>query len=94
MPEVPDAPYFEIIPDWVCEILSPSNMRVDRTKKVPQYAALGVKNLWLINPRDKTLETFRLEGGKWVVLSQHVEADKVRVEPFEAMEFDLGTLWA
>ncbi len=94
MPDYPDAPFFELVPDWVCEILSPSNMRLDRTKKVPQYASLGVKNLWLINPRDKTLEAFRLEGGRWVVISQHVESDKVRVEPFEAMEFDLGSLWS
>jgi Uma2 family endonuclease len=94
MPEFPDVPFFEMIPDWVCEILSPSNMRLDRTKKVPQYAVLGVKHLWLINPRDKMLEVFRLEGDKWSLLSTYIEADKVRVEPFEAMEFDLGSLWA
>lgn len=93
MPEYPDVPFFEIIPDWVCEILSPSNMRLDRTKKMPQYASLGVKHLWLINPRDKTLEVFQLEAGKWTVLSTHVEEDKVRAEPFEAMEFDLAALW-
>lgn len=93
MPDYPDAPFFELVPDWVCEILSPSNMRLDRTKKVPQYASLGVKHLWLINPRDKTLEVLRLENGKWVHLSMHVEADKVTAEPFQAMEFDLGALW-
>jgi Uma2 family endonuclease len=93
MPEYPDAPFFELVPDWVCEILSPSNMRLDRTKKVPQYASLGVKHLWLINPRDKTLEVLRLENGKWVLLSTHVEADKVTAEPFQSMEFDLGALW-
>lgn len=93
MPEYPDAPFFELVPDWVCEILSPSNMRLDRTKKVPQYASLGVKHLWLINPRDKTLEVLRLESGKWILLSTHVEADKVIAEPFQAMEFDLGALW-
>lgn len=94
MPEYPDVAYFEIVPDWVCEILSPSNMRLDRTKKVPQYASLGVKNLWLINPRDKTLEVLRLENEKWVLLSSHIEADKVTAEPFQAMQFDLGSLWS
>ena len=93
LPSLPVEPFISVVPNWVCEILSPSNMRLDRTKKVPQYAALGVEHLWLINPRDQTLEAFRLEGGKWMVLSQHVETDKVRVEPFEAMEFDLGALW-
>lgn len=93
MPNYPDAPFFELVPDWVCEILSPSNMRLDRTKKVPQYASLGVKHLWLINPSDKTLEVLRLENGKWVLLLTHIEADKVTAEPFQAMEFDLGALW-
>jgi Uma2 family endonuclease len=93
MSEYPDVAYFEIIPDWVCEILSPSNMRLDRTKKVPLYAELGVRHLWLINPRDKMLETFRLEGGKWSLLSTYVEAGKVHAEPFEAIELGLATLW-
>ena len=93
MPEYPDAPFFELIPDWVCEILSPSNMRLDRTKKVPRYASLGVKHLWLINPHDKTLEVLRLENSRWILLSTHIEADKVTAEPFQAMEFDLGALW-
>lgn len=93
MPEFPDSAFFDITPDWVCEILSPSNMRLDRTKKVPLYASFGVKHLWLINPRDKTLEVFRLENSRWTLLSSYAEVDKVRVEPFQDMEFDLGTLW-
>ncbi len=47
-----------------------------------------------IDPRDKTLEAFVLESGKWVLLGSYADADKVRVPPFEAMEFDLGALWS
>lgn len=93
MPEFPDVAFFDLAPDWVCEILSSSNMRLDRTKKVPLYASFGVKHLWLINPRDKTLEVFRLETGRWALLSNYAEVDKVKAEPFQDMEFDLGHLW-
>ncbi len=93
MPKLPEEAHIKIVPDWVCEILSPSNVRLDRVKKVPKYAAFGVGYLWLINPRDKTLEAFRLENSKWVLLSTHADTDKAKIPPFEAMEFDLGSLW-
>jgi Uma2 family endonuclease len=94
MPKIPDGAHFEIIPDWVCEVLSPSNARLDRVKKVPKYAELGVKHLWLVDPIAKTLEVFRLESGRWVLLQTFADNDKVKAEPFESTEMDLSNLWA
>src|SRR6266516_2458818 len=37
MPHLADTPAFELPPDWLCEILSPSTARLDRTKKLPVY---------------------------------------------------------
>jgi len=93
LPKIPDADYFELVPDWVCEVLSPSNARLDRTKKVPKYAEMEVKHLWLIDPLATTLEVFRLENSRWALLQAFSEKDKFRAEPFEAMEFDLSSLW-
>lgn len=93
MVNLPEKHVFTVAPDWVCEVLSPSNMRLDKTEKAPKYASFGVKYLWFINPRDKTLDVLRLEAGKWVLLSSYTEADKVRAEPFQEWEFDLGSLW-
>lgn len=93
MPKLPEKNVFTVTPDWVCEVLSPSNMRLDKTEKAPKYATFGVRYLWFINPRDKTLDVFRLETGKWVLLSSYTEADKVKAEPFQEWEFDLGNLW-
>lgn len=93
MPRIPDVEFFDLVPDWICEVLSPSNARLDRTKKVPKYAEVGVKYLWLIDPIAMTLEVFRLEAGRWVLLQTFSEKDKFRAEPFEAMEFDLSSLW-
>ena len=34
MPQRPDTVYFPLAPDWVCEVLSPSTTRLDRTRKL------------------------------------------------------------
>jgi len=47
---------FELAPDWVCEILSPSTAQVDRTVKMPIYARENITYLWLVDPDLKTLE--------------------------------------
>jgi Uma2 family endonuclease len=93
MPELPDAAAFELAPDWVCETLS-SNPAHDRVKKMPIYAREKVGHVWLVDPRVKTLEAFRLETGRWVLLGTWEGDARVRVEPFDAVELELGALWA
>jgi Uma2 family endonuclease len=80
-------------PDWVCEILSPSTARKDKTGKMPLYAAHGVSHLWLLEPVAKSLDVFRLESGRWSLLASFAEDDPVRAEPFREIEFELGSLW-
>jgi Uma2 family endonuclease len=78
-------------PDWVCEVLSPSTAKTDKTDKMSLYAQHCVPHLWFIDPIAKTLDVFRLEAGRWVVVALFVENDKMRAEPFQ--EVDLETLW-
>lgn len=94
MPEVPDAAAFELAPDWVCEVLSPSTAATDRTGKLPLYARERVRHLWLVDPAARTLEACRLEAGRWLLLGAWRDNAKVRAEPFDAVELELGALWA
>jgi hypothetical protein len=94
MPVVPDAAFITLAPDWVCEVLSPSTERTDRAEKLPLYASVGVGHAWLVHPRRRTLEAFRLHEGKWLTLAVHKDTDRVRIEPFDAIELDLAMLWA
>jgi len=82
-----------ILPDWVCEVLSPSNARWDRTKKFPFYARVGVGWLWVIDPVERTLEVRRSEHGLWIVIATYAEEDRVRAEPFDAIDLPLKRLW-
>lgn len=93
MPRLPDIPYFEIAPDWVCEVLSPSTEARDRTDKLEIYAAAGVAWVWLLNPVVQTLEVFVLVDGQWLLSSSHRGDAKVRARPFEAVELALSDLW-
>ena len=93
IPSIPVEELASVVPDWVCEILSPSTVRIDRLRKMPIFAEHGVGHLWLIDPDARTLEVFRLEGSGWFLASIHGEAEKVRAEPFEAVEIDLGLLF-
>jgi len=93
LPEFPDTPAFSLAPDWACEVVSPSTERLDRAKKMPVYAAAGVPHLWLVNPTARTVEVYRLADGRWLLLATHEGAQRVRAEPFEAVELDLAPLW-
>lgn len=93
LPSLPDRPWLDLAPDWVCEILSPSTERVDRGRKLRTYAEAGVAHAWLVNPLERTLEVLRLRDGAWTIVAVHCDSDRVRIEPFEALELDLERLW-
>jgi Uma2 family endonuclease len=93
MPSIPDEVAATLAPDWVCEVVSPSTGRLDRTRKMPLYAREGVGHLWLVDPIQRTLEVYRLEAGRWVVTAAHGGGEPVRAEPFGAVRLDPSRWW-
>jgi Uma2 family endonuclease len=93
MPVFPDAAWFDLAPDWVCEVVSPSTGRVDRVRKMPKYAANDVRHLWLIEPVLQTLEVFRLDASAWRLVATYGGDEVVRAEPFDAIEIRLESFW-
>jgi Uma2 family endonuclease len=93
MPVFPDAAFFTLAPDWVCEVVSPSTGRLDRSRKMGVYGREGVANLWLVDPLARTLEIYRLEAGRWVVVGIHAGDDVIRTEPFAATALGLTRWW-
>ena len=95
MPEVPfDKAYFDLAPDWACEVLSPSTAATDRDEKMRIYGRELVRNVWLVDPLVRTLEVLRLDGPTYRILGVHRDEARARAEPFDAIELDLATLWA
>jgi Uma2 family endonuclease len=93
MPVFPNVPYFTLTPDWVCEVISPSTGRIDRSRKMRIYAREGVAHLWFVDPLQHTVEVYRLEAGRWVVIVTHAGDESARIEPFEAAEMQLARWW-
>jgi len=93
MPTLPETAWFELAPDWVCEVLSPSTARLDRIDKLPIYARDGVGHAWLVDPDARTLEVMALHEGHWLLLNAYKEDDEARAAPFDAIAFSLAALW-
>jgi len=48
----------EGVPDVVVEVISPSNSFIDRNAKRKKYLDFGVKEYWIVDPANKTLEIY------------------------------------
>jgi Uma2 family endonuclease len=94
MPQRPATAFFPLAPDWICEVLSPSTIQIDRARKLTIYAREGVAHAWLVDPLAQTLEVLRLEHGRWVILGTHVGDEVVRAEPFVEIDLELALLWS
>jgi Uma2 family endonuclease len=93
MPRLPETAWFELRPDWVCEVLSPSTAILDRTRKQDIYRQHGVPWLWFVDPPSRTIEVLRLSGQDWVVAGTFGGEGEARIPPFDAVAIDVGALW-
>jgi Uma2 family endonuclease len=89
----PDQRPFTTVPDWVCEILSPSTARRDRVTKRHLYAKHGVRHYWLLDPDTRTLEALELRDGVWIEVGVYDDTATVRLPPFTEIELPIGRLF-
>lgn len=82
-----------IRPDWVCEVLSPSNAKRDRVDKFQVLHANGVPHDWIADPLERTLHVHRWGPRSYIVIPNAGEADVVRAEPFEMVELRVAALF-
>lgn len=94
LPALPEISWFEMVPDWLCEVISPSTCRIDRERKLPIYAAAGVEYVWIVDPSLKTLEVLQRKRDRFVLLSAHFGETSISAPPFEDVTIELGPLWA
>ena len=80
-------------PDWVCEVISPSNANNDTVKKLRIYHAAAVPHYWLVDPRDVTLTVMRWSDAGYTTVLRAERGEIVRPEPFDAIELNVGTLF-
>lgn len=93
VPERPRGRPVRSRPDWVCEVLSPSNARVDLGAKLTAYHRAGVPHYWVVDTEHETLIVYRATAEGYVLALSAGRDDVVRAEPFDAIEITVGELF-
>ncbi|ABF90876.1 conserved hypothetical protein [Myxococcus xanthus DK 1622] len=93
VPFEPDVPFLTLVPDWVCEVLTPSTAALDRARKLPLYARAGVSHVWLVDPAARTLEVYQRVKRGWLLTGSYEDDALVRADPFPSSTLELGSLW-
>ena len=93
MPEAPLAAQFTIVPQWVCEVLSPSTRRRDLSLKLPFYQRAGVEHIWFIDPDAHMVQVFEISPEVAKLIAVRSGNERIIAPPFDAVEIDLSNLW-
>jgi len=89
----PDQRPIDVVPDWICEVLSASNVARDRVEKRALYARAGVAHYWLVDPDARTVEALALQGAQWLEAGAWTDGARVRIAPFDEVELDISRLF-
>ena len=79
-------------PDLVVEIISPTSLRRDRYDKRELYARFGVKEFWLADVANRSVETLSLQPSGYQLLSCATAEGKICSEILPGFELDLASL--
>ena len=78
-------------PDWITEIISPSNSSQDYVRKLNLYMDAGVREYWIVNPIEQEVFVYFLEQNKFKVKSYTFQ-DKIKVNIYGDLWIDFAGL--
>ncbi|MFO0591660.1 MAG: Uma2 family endonuclease [Polyangiaceae bacterium] len=81
------------VPDFICEVLSPSTARYDQGIKRDAYHKAGVAHYWLLDPAYKTLTVLERADRGYVILLVAGPEDTVRAPPFTEVAIPVAELF-
>lgn len=77
------------VPDLLIELVSPSSVRRDRYDKRELYARFGVKEYWIGDPANRSLEILSLKEGRYELHGAAEEKGRLTSLVLAGLEFDL-----
>jgi Uma2 family endonuclease len=89
----PVYPQYITTADLVIEIISPSTAIYDRNTKADTYAALGVKELWLVDEASGIIEVRVLKGDQYTASVVLESDDQLRSVVLPDIEFRVGSVF-
>ena len=78
-------------PDWIVEIVSPSNSSHDYVRKLNLYMDAGVREYWIVNPIDQSVWVYFLEQDKFKATAYTLQ-DKIKVNIYDDLWIDFAEL--
>ena len=81
------------VPDMVIEILSPSSSQQDRVVKYNLYQKTGVREYWIVNTHDRTVQACILKDGEYVVKA-YADTEIAPVHVLEGCTINLADVFA
>lgn len=80
-------------PDLVVEILSPATAYYDLRKKFKVYERCGVKEYWIVDPEDKSVQVFTLKEGKFILDQEAEEKGEIASRVLEGFSVTLESIF-
>jgi Uma2 family endonuclease len=80
-------------PDFVAEILSPSNSAIEMERKFALYREAGVREYWVIDPEHETVHAYRFRDGT-IFPRTYRSGENAKVDIFDDLEIVLDPVFA
>lgn len=76
-------------PDWIIEIVSPSNAKHDYITKLFLYSNAGVREYWIIDAEQNKIHVYNLQDNQFV-LNIHTFSDTIKVNIYDDFYIDFS----
>ena len=80
--------------DLVAEVVSPDRPERDLVQKREEYAAAGILEYWIVDPRVETITVLRLAGGAYVELGVFARGEQATSALLAGFAVDVADIFA
>lgn len=81
------------VPDLAVEIISPSSVKRDRIEKMAIYEAFKIKEYWLVDPNNQSIEIYTLKNDKYALHAFADATEKVQSVVIEGLEIEAMSIF-
>ena len=87
-----DSQTFNGAPDLVVEILSDDSYRIDRVVKYISYEQVGVKEYWVVNPKNHSVEVYMLNNKEYELVGEYRQDETIASPLLEGLTVSVLSL--
>ena len=81
------------VPDLVVEVVWEGTEHVDREEKYFEYARAGVREYWIVDPKERSIEVHVLRSGRFELQGKYKPGDRARSELLCGFEVDVEEIF-